>query len=98
MSTPKAPVARGTKDPALLEQVREPVAPGGGHVYLVNRRPMSYQGHMLPVGVEVPDAGTWSRLEAWLTAKRVRLAGRDEEFMSFEEFVASLEEPTPVKE
>lgn len=97
-------MARGTKNPALLEQTSPGKVECPGHVYVVNRRPLTYNGLLLPVGTEVPDAASWPRVDAWVNARAIRLTGHDEEYTPYADFVAAIaaanesEEPSPGEE
>ncbi len=82
MSAAEVPVVarRGRKDPALLK--RESTAtvvvatPGYETFYVVSRKPMRHRGSVLAIGDEVPGAGDWPRLEAWLGARLVEARTR----------------------
>jgi hypothetical protein len=42
---------------------------------------------MVPAGVEIPGAADWFRTEAWVEARRIRLAAPGEDFTPYEEWV-----------
>lgn len=94
---------RGSKNTALLEAPPEPVeAPGD--VYVVARRPLTYLGVTIPVGVEVPDAHGWLRRDAWVHARYIRRVSPGEEYTSYADFIAAQdageesEEPAQTEE
>lgn len=88
---PVAPVRVGRRDPSLLVADPEKAA-AEGSVYVVSRRPMRYRGYLCPVGTELPDAATWVRIEAWVNARLVRRTEPGEEYVPFDDFVASVTE------
>src|SRR5690242_9653983 len=54
--------------------------------YVVNVRDLPFGHHMLTDGVEVPGAAEWPRIEAWVSARRVRPVKAGESFTTYEEF------------
>lgn len=42
---------------------------------------------MVPAGVEIPGAATWHRVDAWVEARRIRLAAPGEDFTPYDEWV-----------
>lgn len=90
---------RGSKNTALLEpRPEQGFVPGT--VYVVARRPLTYNGVVIPVGVEVPDAASWRRVDAWVHARWIRAVAPDEEYTKYDDYLASLEaeEPSPPEE
>lgn len=81
---------RGSRNAALLEPAPEKVA-GPEVVYVVNRRPLTYRGVEIPVGVEVPDAASWLRIDAWVSARWVRPVAPGEEYRPYDEWLAEAE-------
>lgn len=85
-----APVRSGRKDPGLLAQTRAPKT-GVNPTYVCGIRPLLV-GHLtLMKGVEVPGAGDWPRLEAWVSARRVLPVGPGADVIPFEEYRAAWE-------
>jgi hypothetical protein len=46
-------------------------------------------------GVEVPGAGSWPRLEAWINARAVRRLLEGEDYISFDTYEAMWSEEHP---
>jgi hypothetical protein len=63
--------------------------------YVCGARPLDFGELVLTEGVEVPGAGDWPRIEAWVSARRVRPLRVDEQYTRFEDFKADwdLEHP-----
>lgn len=91
---PARPEATHGTRTVLLERLH-PVDIHRAPVYVVGTKPLPFGHHILLPGVEVPGAANWSRLEAWVSARRVRLAGDFEEYTSYDDFVASQPQPEP---
>lgn len=92
--TAAGPARRGRKDSTLLAPAP---APEDKHtnIYVCGLKPLKF-GHMTLVeGVEVPGAGEWRRLEAWVNARAVRQLGPDEPYTSFETYEAMWAEEHP---
>lgn len=47
--------------------------------------------HTLPQGCEVPGASSWKRLDAWVGQRRLRAAAPGEEYLSYEDFLATTQ-------
>ena len=93
MAVGKAPVTRGKRNPALLVKVKD--APGEGNLYVCGGKPMRMGHRVLTVGVEVPGASTWTRVDAWVRSRHIRKIGPDEAFVAFADFAASWDETHP---
>jgi len=95
-ATSRGPAKRGKRvalaDPSPREAARQVVA------YVCGAKPLDYGEHTLTQGVEVPGAAGWTRLEAWVGARRVRPVYEGEEFITFEEFCRPQLDGTPVTE
>lgn len=84
---PQAPVAHGSRV-ALLPAREEHGGPGT--VYVVGRRPLRYEGRVVPEGVEIPAAGNWLRVHAWVDARRIRVVGPDEDYIPYATWVGPI--------
>ena len=82
MAQPAPPVRRGRRVQLAPVQPAEPVAT----TYVVNVRDLPFGHHMLTDGVEVPGAADWPRIEAWVSARRVRPVKDGEQYTSYEAF------------
>lgn len=80
---------RGTKNPALLVQTK-PVETEGGTI-LVTGRPLRVGVNLLPIGVEVPGAEHFTRLDAWISTRYIKRIGANEEYVKYDDFIAQLE-------
>lgn len=60
-------------------------------IYVCGARPLDFGDLTLTEGVEVPGAADWHRLEAWVSARRVRQLRVDEEYTPFEDFKAAAD-------
>ena len=87
MAQPAAPTTRGRRVP-LVAGVPKEAAPG---VYVCGSKPLDYGDHVLTKGVEVPGAASWTRLDAWTGARRIRKIEAGEKYISFAEFTAPKE-------
>lgn len=68
-------------------------------MYVVYGRPLRFRSHILTKGVEVPGAADWTRLEAWVSARQVRLVAPGEEYTTYEAFTGmSLEDELAAEE
>lgn len=90
------PARSGRKNPQLLER-KETVVDilGVGPVFVCTIKPLQYGEYTLTEGVEVPGAGDWVRVEAWVSARRIKAVPADSDYIRFEDFVAALEAPGP---
>lgn len=80
---------RGTKDPSLLLQTKRPDQEAG--MVLVTGKPLRVGEDLLPIGVVVPGAANWPRLDAWISCRQIKRVSADSEYTTYEDFVASLE-------
>ena len=79
MTKAQAPIVpagatRGRRSPDLLARPEPPVAAPGPSVeiyYVVGKKPLRFRGTVLQPGEEVPGAGEWTRIEAWVNARQV---------------------------
>ena len=39
--------------------------------YVVGKKPLNFRGDVLQPGAEIPGAGDWPRIEAWVNARQV---------------------------
>jgi hypothetical protein len=83
------PARSGRRNTALLvqESPAEEVA-AGPPLYVTCARPLRVGAYILPEGVEVPGAGAWLRVEAWVNARCVRKLAAGEPYIPFEVFEA----------
>ena len=93
MAIGKAPVTRGRRNPALLVKVKDAAVEGSR--YVCGNKPMRMGHRVLSVGVEVPGASTWTRIDAWVRSRHVRMIGPDEAYTAFEDFAATWDEAHP---
>ena len=93
MAAGKAPVTRGKRNPALLVKVRDENSIGTR--YVCGAKPMRMGHRVLTVGVEVPGASTWPRVDAWVRSRHIRLISPEETFTSFDDFAATWDEDHP---
>lgn len=56
--------------------------------YVCGSKPLPFGEHVLTEGVEVPGATNWTRLEAWVGARRVRPVYEGDAFFPFDVFAA----------
>ena len=82
MAQPAPPVRRGRR----IALVPPPEQPEKAVTYVTNVRELPFGHHMLTDGVEVPGAAEWPRIEAWVSARRVRPVKEGEPFTSYEDF------------
>ena len=80
----KAPVTRGRRValPAVAARDAEKA------IYVCTSRPLPFGDLTLSEGVEVPGASSWTRLDAWVGARRIRKIDPAERYISFDKFVA----------
>jgi len=52
-------------------------------------------GIKLLLVVEIPGAGDWPRIQAWLSCRRVRMIGENEEYVRFDDFAATWDSDHP---
>lgn len=72
-------------------QLQEPpvvVEATGDVLYVTTARPLKVGVLTLPEGVEVPGAGSWPRVESWVSARRLRKITSDQDHIPFEVFEA----------
>ena len=55
-------------------------------IYVVFQKPLPFGEFTLTAGVEVPGAATWTRVEAWVSARRIRKINPGEKFITWLEF------------
>ena len=84
MAQPKAPVSRGQRT-ALPPRAEQPLVPA---TYVCGSKPLPFGEHTLTAGVEVPGAASWTRIDAWTGARRVRKIDPGEKYITFAEFTA----------
>lgn len=80
------PARAGHRNATLLAPLPQP-APETDRVY-ATARPMKMGEHVLPLGVEVPGAAGWLRLEAWVNQRRLRLVLPGESYETYVDFLA----------
>lgn len=80
MAQPAAPVRRGRR----IQLAPAPVVVEKALTYVVNVRDLPFGEHILTDGVEVPGAADWPRIEAWVTARRVRPLKDGEKYTPYE--------------
>lgn len=80
---------RGSRLPGGIPQSAPVIAPA---TYIVVGRPLRMGSYELPIGTEVPGAGSWPRIDAWVRARRVRAAAPDEAYDHYEDAVLRLSE------
>lgn len=90
MAAAAAPVRRGRKDPSLLVQVK-PEETTGPETVLVTGRPLRVGKHLFPIGVEVPGAEHYPRLEAWLSSRYIKRIPATEEHIKHDDYVEWLQ-------
>lgn len=66
--------------------------------YVCGARPLDFGELTLVEGVEVPGAADWPRIEAWVSARRVRQLRVDEDYTPYEEFKAAWEADHPAED
>jgi hypothetical protein len=81
---------RGRRDPGLLVPTTRAKASSG--IYIATGRPLKFGEYELPPGVEVPNAGTWPRVEAWVNARRIREIKPGENYVLFSDYQAKADE------
>ena len=82
-----APVRAGKR---VVLSPRKPVEAAATYVCTV--KPLLFGEFTLTEGVEVPGASSWTRVEAWVSARRIRKIEHGEKYISFEKFTAPAEE------
>ena len=88
MAQPKAPTTRGKR--VVLTPARAEADKAA--TYVCTAKPLLFGEFTLTEGVEVPGASSWTRVEAWVSARRIRKLEHGEKFISFQEFTAPAEE------
>lgn len=83
-----APVRRGRRT-ALASRPRTE-ASAGQTIYVCTDRALPFGSFTLTKGVEVPGAASWTRLDSWVGARRVRKIEPGETFVAFLEFAGSV--------
>ena len=87
MAQPSAPVTRGKRGSLVTGPAKDTVA----KTYVCGSKPLDFGEYTLTKGVEVPGAASWTRLDAWTGARRIRKVEPGEKFISFAEFTAPKE-------
>lgn len=91
------PAKSGTRRPELLVR-RGAEKIDDIECYVVGLKPLPYGEHILDPGTEVPGAEDWTRIEAWVSARRVRPIKTGEPYVSFEEYLERKEHAKHVAE
>ena len=86
MAQPKAPNRRGRRVPLLADTRSESTAVA---TYVCTMKPLPFGEFTLTEGVEVPGAASWTRIDAWVSARRIRKLEHDEAFTPFMEFAGA---------
>ena len=89
-----APVTRGKR--VVIPTSRPQQASEG--MYVCGHKPLLFGEFTLTDGVEVPGAAGWSRVEAWVAARRIRRLAPGEKCTSFASFTAVPEEAVAAEE
>ena len=89
MAQPAAPTTRGKRVP-LVAAPAAGVADKADDVYVCGSKPLDFGELTLTAGVEVPGAASWTRIDAWVGARRVRKINPGEKHITFAEFTAAL--------
>ena len=71
--------------------VGAPVKDKSAGIYVCGSKPLDFGEHTLTAGVEVPGAASWTRLDAWTGARRIRKINSGEKYVTFAEFTAPKE-------
>lgn len=90
----KGPAVRGQR--IVLPMVATPPAPSA--TYVCGHKPLPIGSRVLYQGVEVPDADTWTRVEAWVSSRRIRKIEPGEVFVSYEDFCKTWDKEHGVQE
>jgi hypothetical protein len=80
----RGPALRGKRVDASVMAPQPPKAVG--NTYVCGHKPLKLGHRVLHAGVEVPGAAEWTRIDAWVMARSVRVLVPDEEFTSFADF------------
>ena len=80
---------RGRRNPDLLKSVRQDVA--AVVTYVCGPRKLKFGEYELVEGVEVPGAQSWTRVDAWVSARSIRPLQPGEDFVPFDEFRAPID-------
>lgn len=91
------PARSGRRNTTLLAQEPPAAHAPVGSLYVTCARPLRVGEHILPAGVEVPGAGKWVRVEAWVTARRIRKISASEPYIPFEVFEAWVNDESEPK-
>jgi len=86
----RGPARRGSKNTALLAPRAEEPAVAG--TVLVTGRPLRVGVNLLPIGVEVPGAEHYPRLQAWLDTRYIKRIPADEPHVSHQQYLDFLEQ------
>ena len=87
MAQPAAPTTRGKRVPLVVRGAKNQ-ADG---TYVCGSKPLDFGEHTLTAGVEVPGAASWTRLDAWTGARRIRKVAAGAKYITFAEFTAPKE-------
>lgn len=82
------PARSGRRSPQLLVEKPSAVDGPAGDLYVSCARGLKLGEYNLPEGVEVPGAEKWSRVEAWVNARRIRKIREDDAHIPFKVFEA----------